>query len=186
MKEKKNTVLAAIIISWLLNSFTFSADNQGKFIDCSGSYVNVDALVYCANAVPKYSYSSFPFLSHPFLSLYFLHHDFLLSWKLRSWSLSQKPLCIKLKHKDDVGIMNPHLHQHLYSDLLGYKLARSSSILNRYSPSKLQLLQLWSLVVFLGVAGKVPWLYRLYWFVLLAVHDVSLGHCESTKHKWGF
>lgn len=43
IERKKNTVLAAIIISWLLNSFIFSADNQGKLIDCNGSYGNIDA-----------------------------------------------------------------------------------------------------------------------------------------------
>lgn len=35
--------------------------------------------------------------------------------------------------------MNPHLHRHLYSDLPGYKLGRSSGILSRVLHGKLQL-----------------------------------------------
>lgn len=56
----------------------------------------------------------------------------------------QEPSYIKLQHKDDVRIMNPHLHQHLYSDLPGYKLGRSSGILSRGFHGKLRLLQLLS------------------------------------------
>lgn len=40
--------------------------------------------------------------------------------------------------------MNPHLHQHLYSDLPGYKLGRSSGILSRGFHCKLCVLQLLS------------------------------------------
>lgn len=56
----------------------------------------------------------------------------------------QEPSYIKLQHKDDVRIMNPHLHRHLYSDLPGYKLGRSSGILSRGFRGKLRLLQLLS------------------------------------------
>lgn len=56
----------------------------------------------------------------------------------------QEPSYIKLQHKDDVRIMNPHLHRHLYSDLPGYKLGRSSGILSRGFHGKLRLLQLLS------------------------------------------
>lgn len=40
--------------------------------------------------------------------------------------------------------MNPHLHRHLYSDLPGYKLGRSSGILSRGFHGKLWLLKLLS------------------------------------------
>lgn len=56
----------------------------------------------------------------------------------------QEPSYIKLQHKDDVRIMNPHLHWHLYSDLPGYKLGRSSGILSRGFHCKLCVLQLLS------------------------------------------
>lgn len=56
----------------------------------------------------------------------------------------QEPSYIKLQHKDLVRIMNPHLHRHLYSDLPGYKLGRSSGILSRGFHGKLWLLKLLS------------------------------------------
>lgn len=56
----------------------------------------------------------------------------------------QEPSYIKLQHKDDVRIMNPHLHRHLYSDLPGYKLGRSSRILSSGFHGKLRLWQLLS------------------------------------------
>lgn len=75
--------------------------------------------------------------------------------------------------------MNPHLHRHLYSDLPGYKLGRSSGILSRGFHGKLWLLKLLStpLLFFLSVvAGEVSWLHassEAHWLLHLSVHDVS-------------
>lgn len=65
----------------------------------------------------------------------------------------QEPSYIKLQHKDLVRIMNPHLHRHLYSDLPGYKLGRSSGILSRGFHGKLWLLKLLSAPPLLSIRG---------------------------------
>lgn len=76
--------------------------------------------------------------------------------------------------------MNPHLHRHLYSDLPGYKLGRSSGILSRGFHGKLWLLKLLSApLLFYSlsvVAGEVSWLLassELHWPLHLSVRDVS-------------
>lgn len=86
------------------------------------------------------------FLLFPF-SLFFFFSSFFFFFCLAiyvPWATTGKPSYIKLQHKDLVRIMNPHLHRHLYSDLPGYKLGRSSGILSRSFHGKLWLLKLLS------------------------------------------
>lgn len=101
------------------------------------SYASSHFRLKCILNISFYFYY---FLSlFPFFSSFFF---FLLSYNLRSLSNHRNQVTLKLQHKDLVRIMNPHLHRHLYSDLPGYKLGRSSGILSRGFHGKLWLLKL--------------------------------------------
>lgn len=75
--------------------------------------------------------------------------------------------------------MNPHLHRHLYSDLPGYKLGRSSGILSRGFHGKLWLLKLLSAPPpFFPICGgrwslMTTCFFRSALALHLSVHDVS-------------
>lgn len=84
------------------------------------------------------------FYFYYFLSLFFFFSSFFAVLQSTFPEQPQEPSYIKLQHKDLVRIMNPHLHRHLYSDLPGYKLGRSSGILSRGFHGKLWLLKLLS------------------------------------------
>ena len=105
------------------------------------------------------------FYSYYFLSLFFFFSSFFAVLQSMFPEQPQEPSYIKLQHKDLVRIMNPHLHQHLYSDLPGYKLGRSSGILSRGFHGKLWLLKLLS---------TPPPFFPLYLWWQVKSHDYML------------
>lgn len=129
--------------SWLVNSF--SADNGRKCTLNEKMGEEHTVLAWCFLSLrPQDIFFLFTSISDTFLYLLFWFLSLFFSPVLQSTfpEQPQEPSYIKLQHKDDVRIMNPHLHRHLYSDLPGYKLGRSSGILSRGFHGKLRFLQL--------------------------------------------
>lgn len=107
------------------------------------------------------------FYFYYFLSLFFFFSSFFAVLQSTFPEQPQEPSYIKLQHKDLVRIMNPHLHRHLYSDLPGYKLGRSSGILSRGFHGKLWLLKLLSSPPFFFYLG---WQVKSHDYLLLKKH----------------
>lgn len=106
---------------------------------------NEVALFLCISHFRLKCILNMSFYFYYFLSLFFFSSFFFFSVLQSTFpEQPQEPSYIKLRHKDLVRIMNPHLHRHLYSDLPGYKLGRSSGILSRGFHGKLWLLKLLS------------------------------------------
>lgn len=126
--------------------------------------------MFCQSETLAYFFSiyfHFCYFSFPYLLLWVLSRLFFPPVLQSTFpEQPQEPSYIKLQHKDDVRIMNPHLHRHLYSDLPGYKLGRSSGILSRGFHGKLRLLQLLSRFCFFFLHACVCMCVR----VCLCVH----------------
>lgn len=132
---------------WLINSFSSESGKQCTLYNIlletlSFMHSHLESLSLISYHLYWFSYSFCIQFMFPILAIFFFFIFVVLQATFPEQP--QEPSYIKLQHKDDVRIMNPHLHPHLYSDLPGYKLGRSSGILSRSFPCKWRALQLLS------------------------------------------